>query len=220
MNNGFVYILLNPAFSGMIKIGETGRDSVTRAIELSRQTGVPEDFIVLYDELVSDRKKVEKLLHEKFAKYRSKRNKEFFCMPPKDAIKALQELASNFSISTSVSRLSKSLTHHFRGNFHEYLDACIQDINLVMLPGVTYLEVTKVNSISSSLLTEQDGIPLMGIIESDTPNERDLEENERLLKSCDAYDWIMISNLFPSESCSTIAAEWEGPEGRLSQRNS
>jgi len=64
LNIGFVYILLNPAFPRQVKIGRTARDPQKRANELSRQTGVPDDFIVLYEEIVSDAERVETLLHK------------------------------------------------------------------------------------------------------------------------------------------------------------
>jgi T5orf172 domain-containing protein len=53
MTTGFVYIMINPAMRGMVKIGLTKQTSKARAQGL-RTTGVPDDFIVVYDELVTD----------------------------------------------------------------------------------------------------------------------------------------------------------------------
>jgi hypothetical protein len=102
---GFVYVLLNPVFPRQVKIGRTARDPQTRAGELSRQTGVPDDFIVIYDEIVADAKQVEDLLHARFSEYRTKKNKEFFQIPPKEAIRALQEMARRFPIPSTISSL-------------------------------------------------------------------------------------------------------------------
>ena len=49
MAQGFVYILVNPAFPGYIKVGKTTKTPEERAKELSAATGVPTPFIVAYD---------------------------------------------------------------------------------------------------------------------------------------------------------------------------
>lgn len=215
MKIGFVYILLNPAFPDLIKIGRTNRDSNTRALELSRQTAAPDDFIVLYDELVSDSKQVEELLHSQFCAYRFKRNKEFFRIPPKEAIKALQSLAIEYSIPPSTPSLKTNLLPHFKQYFSKYIDDSIEAINLVLQPNVCYLEVSRRFQPHLPLITENEDIPLEGIREPEEPNTNDLKENEILLKSCDAYDWIMISDLFTADKCNEIAIEWEKPGGKL-----
>ncbi len=217
LNNGFVYILINPAFPKLIKIGETERNSEIRASELSRQTGVPEDYIVIYDELVSERKMVEDIMHTMFASYRSKRNKEFFDIAPKEAIRALQELACKFPITSPQSQFAVNLTQHFLKKFSKYLDPTIKKICLVMLPDVTYLEVTRLRDFDSQVVVSEDEIPLSGIIESSAPNQQELAQNEKLLKSCDEYDWIMIGNIFPEDKCYQIASLWEKPGGKLSK---
>src|ERR1035438_1446002 len=95
---GFVYILLNPAFPDRIKIGRTSRPTRDRANELSRQTGVPEPYIVVYDQLVGDCQAVEDALHERFAAARASVSKEFFRVPSKEAILALQEFVKRWPV--------------------------------------------------------------------------------------------------------------------------
>ena len=219
MNIGFVYILLNPAFSNLIKIGETKRDSVTRAIELSRQTGVPEDYIVLYDELVSDCREVEKILHNKFSSNRSKRNKEFFYIPPKEAIKALQETAKKFQVPSSTPSLTSDLLPHFQRFFSDYLDPEIKSIKLVLLPSSCYLEVGRQRHNELRITYSEEGMPLYEIKEPPKPTIEHLRENEELLKSCSEYDWIMISDLFSEEKALKIASKWEGPDGKLRKQS-
>ena len=136
---GFVYILLNPAFPKQVKIGRTAREPQKRAVELSRHTGVPDDFIVLYEEIVAEAKQVENLLHSRFSEYRTKRNKEFFQVPPKEAIRALQETALRFPVPQSTPILTADLLPHFTGNFSAYLDPSVISIKLVQLPGICYL---------------------------------------------------------------------------------
>jgi hypothetical protein len=214
---GFVYILLNPSFPNHVKIGRTARDPQKRASELSRQTGVPDDFIVLYDEIVADAKEVEKLLHAKFSAYRPKKNKEFFQIPPKEAIKALQELSTKFPVPATTSIFTIDLMPHFVRYFSTYLDPNIVAIKFIQLPGFCYLEVTRQHDINKSPITTQEEIPLE-LLTPDEPTLDDLRDNESRLKSCDEYDWIMISNLFPKEKAYKIAEEWERPGGKLDKK--
>jgi predicted transport protein len=91
---GYIYILLNRAFQNdHYKIGMTTKTPEERARELSSATGVPRDFEVLYAQRVSDCNQAERLLHQQLYQYRSASNREFFQIPLKAAIKALEEVA-------------------------------------------------------------------------------------------------------------------------------
>ena len=84
--SGFVYILSNPAFPELLKIGKSSRDPVKyRAPELS-QTGVPEPFKVEYYAYVDDENILEAALHQYFDQQRTNRNREFFKIDLTDAI--------------------------------------------------------------------------------------------------------------------------------------
>ncbi|HAO78419.1 MAG TPA: hypothetical protein DCQ92_05465, partial [Verrucomicrobia subdivision 3 bacterium] len=50
----FIYILENPSFDGVIKIGRTARDVAERVKELSSHTGVPTEFTVFRKYSVDD----------------------------------------------------------------------------------------------------------------------------------------------------------------------
>lgn len=209
MSIGFVYILINPAFAKHVKIGRTARDPQKRASELSRQTGVPDDFIVLYDVLVADAPRVESLLHERFAQYRHRRNKEFFCLPPKDAIIALQEIAAGFPVPPNAQVLSVDLLPHFRKSFAKYLDSAIVGLELQQMSGVCFLEIKRQPAADQPVITTQDSIPLEGLREPQDPTVDDLRHNEALLQKCEPYDWVMISEVFPEQTARAIAEEWE-----------
>jgi hypothetical protein len=43
---GYVYILINPAFAGFVKIGKTTKDSEVRAREVSAGSGVPAPYAI------------------------------------------------------------------------------------------------------------------------------------------------------------------------------
>ncbi len=213
MSIGFVYVLLNPAFPRQIKIGRSRVESQKRAKELSRQTGVPHDFIVLYDEMVGDNEEVERLMHERFADDRITRNKEFFYTKPKDAIRALREFATRFPANPSDPVLHADLMEYLSSRFSEYLDPNITDICLVQLPDICYLEVTRLAGKKKHTTREQP--PLWDIETPATPTFAVLEANATKLKSLNEYDWIMIANLFPGDIAQRIADEWERPAGTV-----
>jgi hypothetical protein len=50
---GYVYVLINPAFPDLVKIGRTTKDPKIRAAELSA-TGTPDKFVVAHQILVKD----------------------------------------------------------------------------------------------------------------------------------------------------------------------
>jgi hypothetical protein len=212
---GFVYILLNPAFPKELKIGRTARDSYKRARELSRQTGVPHDFVVIYDELVSDAERVEAILHERFDSFRVNRSKEFFTVPSKDAIRALQEVAMTYQVSPTAPRMVVNLLPHFVSRFSAYLDPRIVAIRFVQLPDAYLLEVDK-RKAGGDVTTVVDDVPLSGLTAPNEPTIASLGANESLLRKCDAYDWINLSaDLFAPQAVERIAAEWHTPGGPI-----
>lgn len=213
---GFVYILLNPAFPRQIKIGRTRAESNKRAKDLSRQTGVPHDFLVLYDEMVSDAEEVERLMHDKFADSRIHRNKEFFFATPKDAIRALQQFAAHFPVNADAPSLHLDLTEYLSTRFPAYLDPKITNVRLVQLPDICYLEITRLAA-KKKPVTIREQPPLWGIESPRIPTLSALEANATKLKSLNEYDWIMISNLFPGDVAQKIADEWERPGGPVEQ---
>jgi len=94
MSEGYIYILLNRAFQNdHYKIGMTTKTPEERARELSAATGIPRDFEVLYEQRVTDCERAERLLHRKIHQFRSGSNREFFQIPLKIAIKALDGVA-------------------------------------------------------------------------------------------------------------------------------
>ncbi len=216
-SSGFVYILLNPSFPRELKIGRSKYESRHRAKELSRQTGVPHDFIVIYDEFVGDAEEVERLMHEKFAEYRIHRNKEFFNVAPKTAILALQQLGAQFPAKPEQPVFSVDLLEDIRNRFPDYLDPKITNIRLLQSPGACYLEITRTDRKKST--TSREHLPLWGIEEPPVATKATAEANAERLKALDEYSWIMISNLFPGEKAEKIAKEWEQPGGKLEQVN-
>jgi hypothetical protein len=92
-DNGYVYILMNPSMSGLVKIGKTQREPEERAKELSSTTGVPTPFTVVYDSYFENCSEAEKHIHTLLENkgYRVSQYREFFEIPIKDAIDAVME---------------------------------------------------------------------------------------------------------------------------------
>lgn len=93
---GYVYILVNPAFSGFAKVGKTTKDPEVRARELSSGSGVPAPYAVAWDALVTDCDLVERLIHEKLAHKRARNDREFFAIPLKMAISVASTIVGPF----------------------------------------------------------------------------------------------------------------------------
>ena len=100
---GYVYILINPAFAGFLKIGKTSKDPAVRARELSAGTGVPAPYAVAWDVLVSDCDHVERLIHHQLAPARARRDREFFAVPLKRAIAVARDIAAPFACACEES---------------------------------------------------------------------------------------------------------------------
>ncbi|TAE73602.1 MAG: GIY-YIG nuclease family protein [Bacteroidetes bacterium] len=106
---GFVYILINPSFIKYLKIGKTQKTSEERAKELYRQakTGIPTEFVVAYENEVSDCDLVESLVHKELEKYRLNSGREFFNLPLKDAIKTVEKVIKELEKQHKLDFLNK-----------------------------------------------------------------------------------------------------------------
>lgn len=80
---GIVYVLINPAMPGYVKIGKT--TNLIQRIAKFNSDAVPEPFVCVYAAKVSNRHKVEQLLHAVFSDRRATRDREFFKIDPDDA---------------------------------------------------------------------------------------------------------------------------------------
>jgi hypothetical protein len=96
---GFIYILLNPAMKGLLKIGMTCRTTEARADELSAFTGMPFDFEVAFDVEVSNCDAAEREIHSSLASFRVNSNREFFRVGLREAIKVVSDVAARYPLS-------------------------------------------------------------------------------------------------------------------------
>ena len=91
MSVGYIYILSNPAMSGLLKIGLTVRDIEERVRELSAHTGVPQPFEIEYFCLTADVEEVEEKTHIHFSSCRAE-GKEFFSVAVAEAVTVIDSL--------------------------------------------------------------------------------------------------------------------------------
>lgn len=103
---GYVYILINPAFTGFVKVGKTIKEPEVRARELSSGSGVPAPYAVAWEALVTDCDQVEKLIHQQLAHSRSRKDREFFAIPLKNAISVALSVIAPFTCERDITDTS------------------------------------------------------------------------------------------------------------------
>lgn len=99
---GYIYILSNPSFPDLLKIGHTMDTPEQRLRQLST-TGVPSPFVLEACFLVSNPLLLEQAVHDLLAQHRFSQNREFFKLSLSQVleltlpliIQATQELNSN-----------------------------------------------------------------------------------------------------------------------------
>ena len=87
--NEIVYVLINEAMPGYVKIGLTN-GSLEERIRSLDNTSTPLPFECFYAARVHDCRKVEKLLHDTFLDHRVRSNREFFEVSPERVVSAIK----------------------------------------------------------------------------------------------------------------------------------
>lgn len=212
MSAGFVYILINPAMRGLVKIGLTERTSPTRAKEL-QTTGVPDEFVVVYDELVTNCKLVEERVHQRFDGFRYNPNREFFQIPIRDAIRGLMEEAVGYVVPRIGADGGIEILTDLKKKYPAYLKPDFHSIKIVHSGDVVYLETIRYRSANSrDEIVERTDLSFISSGEACMfPVTRDPQDNARLfVHSIDEYSMIHCTNLFTPDSCQAIAASHQG----------
>ena len=95
-NNGdqSVYILESESMPDMVKIGHTKGDPIDRANQLSKSTGVPTPFNVVYSYNCFNGERIEKAVHKHFRKQRVNKQREFFYVDVEEAIQIIESLGA------------------------------------------------------------------------------------------------------------------------------
>jgi hypothetical protein len=87
---GYIYVLTNPAMPGLVKIGRSIHGGRKRAEQIDG-TGVPMPFDVYFEMTFTDPEDAELSIHETLRGKRVNPAREFFCMDPESAARAVME---------------------------------------------------------------------------------------------------------------------------------
>jgi hypothetical protein len=202
---GFVYILSNHAMPGMVKIGFSAGQAAGRAVELSRPTGVPIDFELVYDELVSDCRAVERHLHERFAAYRVNKKREFFRVPVRQAIAALQEEAKAYLPVTPRAEERLDVLPQLEHRFRRWLRTDLVGVYIIQVGDLVYLESVFQPHVASDDrdIHRQDLGFIYDDMDDDEPefsSSNSIKENARRFVQLDAYTIHYLMDLFNADA--------------------
>ncbi len=135
--------MLNPAMPGVLKIGRTRDQTKARARQLY-STGVPREFVVLWQELVHDSDDVEKEIHERFKASRVNPKREFFKVDAQEAIRTLMEVARPYRFDLSAKSPRVPIFDELRDKFGSDLRPDIVAVNVAQAEfGGMFLEVIR-----------------------------------------------------------------------------
>jgi len=92
----FVYVLENQSMPRMLKIGYTKNDVDLRAEQLSKSTGVPTPFDVVYTYSCFNGERIEKEVHKIFKKKRVRGEREFFYVTLEEAKQMIKQVGEQY----------------------------------------------------------------------------------------------------------------------------
>lgn len=94
--NEYVYVLSNPSIPGMLKIGSTSLSPEDRAKAISRGTGIPEEFEVIWAYQCFKAEKIEREVHKMLKEHRVNNQREFFRVELETAIEAIESIGKKY----------------------------------------------------------------------------------------------------------------------------
>jgi hypothetical protein len=146
----FVYILINEAMPGLIKIGRTTTTVKQRISELNSPAGIPLPFTCYYAARVEDCVKVERKLHEAFGDHRVREKREFFWLSPHRAQAAL-ELAALEDVTPREEIIDEFPEDAERGLIRETNRRVLPTFSQYQIPLGSTLHLTKDSSITATV---------------------------------------------------------------------
>ncbi|WP_419890554.1 GIY-YIG nuclease family protein [Paenibacillus xylanexedens] len=143
MSNGYVYILVNESFKGLVKIGKTSISSNERARQLSSSTGVPTPFKVAYEVFSNDCDNLEKAIHIELNDFRVNTNREFFQFPLHKAIQMVQKFSEIIEGDELESFEAIEILPRIKEKLGQYLNPSVSSVRIYQTIDRVYLEVTQ-----------------------------------------------------------------------------
>ncbi|MEO5523426.1 GIY-YIG nuclease family protein [Citrobacter youngae] len=212
MTSGYVYILINPSMPGLIKIGQTLRDSRMRARELF-STGVPTPFQVAFELFAEQHESLETMIHNELNDFRVNTAREFFRYPLDKAIALLIQMAKPLQNSTGQ-YLAEDITQRLREKYALYIRPEIAAVRIVHMPGGVWLEITTEKEIAGYLIDQTIQRTDLAFID-DTDEaffrpEDDIRLNaNKLVNDYDIYSIVMTTDLFHDDACQQITRTYQ-----------
>jgi hypothetical protein len=146
----FVYILINEAMPGLIKIGRTSTSVKQRISELNSPAGIPLPFTCYYAARVEDCVIVERKLHEAFGDHRVRDKREFFWLSPHRAQAAL-ELAALEDVTPREEIIDEFPEDAERGLIRETNRRVLPTFSQYQIPIGSTLHLTKDPNITATV---------------------------------------------------------------------
>lgn len=152
-----------------------------------------------------------------FSTRRVNPKREFFRIPLKEAIKALQQIAQRYQVTSNppadyAASQATEILPRLRNLYPQYLRPEITSVKIVQKEDVCFIEIT--SRVHENLRDEKiERIDLEFISEGDLPmfdaNRSTRENADKFVNELDAYSIIVCTTLFTEEASKAIAAEFE-----------
>lgn len=211
VRRGVIYILANQHMPGILKIGQTTRDVEIRARELSRPTGVPIDFEIVFDEVVSDVGAAENEIHRRLSGVRINKAKEFFRIGIRDSIKLVREIAALYEVDERAESNEVEILPALESRMRRWIRREIVSVKFVQFADLCLLRITEQPDLTK-VQAYQAAVDLAGIGgEEDSgqlfdPKLWTLRENVERFLDLDAYSIMMIGIRLISEEAANYVA--------------
>lgn len=141
MSSGFIYIMINDYYNGLIKIGKTTISAEERAKQLSKGSGVPTPFRVAYQLYVNNCDVTEKKIHDELNDYRVNPNREFFKYPLHKAIDLICKLNST-QVIVEEKYEAIDILAELKEKFRDYINPKIISARIYQTKDTVYFEQT------------------------------------------------------------------------------
>jgi hypothetical protein len=111
MEQGWVYVLINPSIPGLVKVGRTTRLPSTRVAELSHATGVATPFILVFEQAFDDCVTAERDIHAALDRcgIRVTANREFFRGATTEVVRLILQYANAIGDDSTCARRKSGL---------------------------------------------------------------------------------------------------------------
>ena len=108
---GWVYIFSNRTMPGLLKVGYTENDPISRAKEISDSTGVPVPYEVEYQIYATHPYQLEQAAHKNLDNFRVNKKREFFKCSYEDAVKAIRDAVNHLNSHKADFSFANEISH-------------------------------------------------------------------------------------------------------------